>query len=75
MFHISKYLTFYTLIALYRYIIDDTVEVKIDRLRSERQSHEGEDEELDHPKSNKCLSAGGVDGGFDELELKDLLSG
>jgi hypothetical protein len=51
--------------------------MKIDKIRSERQSQECEEDEESSStkKKNKCLSAGGVDGGFDEMELKDLLNG
>ena len=50
--------------------------MKIDKIRSERQSQEYEEDRESSPtKKKKCLSAGGVDGGFDEIELKDLLNG
>lgn len=69
--------TFSFLSIVYRYIIQDTVEMKIDKIRSERQSQECEEDEESSSmkKKKKCLSAGGVDGGFDEMELKDLLNG
>lgn len=52
------------------------MEIKIDKIRSERQIQEcTEDEEPSSQKKQKSLSAGGVDGGFDEIELKDLLNG
>jgi SNF2 family DNA or RNA helicase len=59
---------------IHRYIIEDTIEVKIDRLRAERQSHDGEEEE-DAIKANSetTLRAGGLDGGFNENELQELL--
>lgn len=70
--HTHTYIYAYT----YRYIIQDTVEIKIDKIRSERQIQEcTEDEEPSSQKKQKSLSAGGVDGGFDEIELKDLLNG
>jgi hypothetical protein len=49
--------------------------MKIDKIRSERQSQEYEEDKESSPTKKKCLSAGGVDGGFDEIELKDLLNG
>lgn len=51
--------------------------MKIDKIRSDRQSQEYEEDKESSPtkKKKKCLSAGGVDGGFDEIELKDLLNG
>jgi len=60
---------------IHRYIIEDTIEVKIDRLRAERQSHDGEEEEEDAIKANSetTLRAGGLDGGFNENELQELL--
>jgi len=57
---------------IHRYIIKDTIEVKIDRLRGERQIHEGEAEET-HDKESTILRAGGLDGGFNENELQELL--
>jgi len=57
---------------IHRYIIEDTIEVNIDRLRVERQCHDGEEEDF-AMKKNQTLSAGGLDGGFDENELKTLL--
>jgi SNF2 family DNA or RNA helicase len=57
---------------IHRYIIEDTIEVKIDRLRAERQSHDGEEEDIESSK-NDILRAGGLDGGFHENELQELL--
>jgi len=57
---------------IHRYVIKDTIEIKIDRLRAERQSREGEEEET-AKKAKETLRAGGLDGGFNETELQDLL--
>jgi len=60
---------------IHRYIIEDTIEVKIDKLRAERQrSHdEGEEGPIDKNWRHGILQAGGVDGVFVEDELQDLL--
>lgn len=57
---------------IHRYIIEDTIEVNIDKLRVERKCHDGEEEDFTM-KKKQTLSAGGLDGGFDENELKTLL--
>jgi len=58
---------------IHRYIIEGTIEVKIDRLREERQSHEGDEEETTENKGGGMLRAGGLDGGFNGTELQNLL--
>ena len=58
---------------IHRYIIEDTIEVKIDKLRAERQSHDGEEEEMSDNKNSEILRAGGLDGGFNKIVLEELL--
>lgn len=53
---------------VWRYLVDDTVEMKIDKLRREHQEDQLEDLLNDGKKS--IFTAGGIDGGFrshDEL--------
>lgn len=59
---------------MWRYLIEDTVEMKID---SYRMDHQDEDYQLEdsvvHGKSC-AIQAGGIDGGFQtEEELLDML--
>jgi SNF2 family DNA or RNA helicase len=55
---------------VHRYLIQDTVEEKIDKLRMERQEIHFEDDLREQKKH--CIKGGGIDGGFDELELRQL---
>mmetsp|Transcript_12249 Transcript_12249/g.24806 ORF Transcript_12249/g.24806 Transcript_12249/m.24806 type:complete len:92 (-) Transcript_12249:47-322(-) len=57
---------------VHRYIMQDSVEVKIDALRMEHQEDIIEDALVEAKTSE--LRAGGIDGGFhSEAELMDLL--
>jgi SNF2 family DNA or RNA helicase len=57
---------------VWRYIVEDTVEVKIDKVRMEHQGDELEDALLDGKKSK--IKAGGIDGGFQsQEEVLDML--
>ena len=57
---------------MWRYLIQDTVEVKIDKLRMDHQEDELEDLISDGKKS--IIKAGGFDGGFQtQEELLDIL--
>jgi SNF2 family DNA or RNA helicase len=57
---------------VWRYIVADTVEVKIDKLRTEHQEDQLEDLISDGKKS--MIKAGGIDGGFQSKEeLLDVL--
>jgi SNF2 family DNA or RNA helicase len=57
---------------VWRYIMEDTVEVKIDKMRVEHQGDEIEDALLDGKKS--MIKAGGIDGGFQsQEEVLDML--
>lgn len=58
---------------VWRYLIEDTIEVKIDKLRSEHQEDQLEDSVSMGKKS--AIKAGGIDGGFEcEQDLMDLLA-
>jgi len=57
---------------VWRYLVQDTVEVKIDKLRSEHSDDQLEDSISDGRKS--LIKAGGIDGGFQsQEEIFDLL--
>ena len=57
---------------VWRYIVQDSVEVKIDKLRTEHQEDQLEDLISDGKKS--MIKAGGIDGGFQsQQELLDIL--
>ena len=60
---------------VHRYIVEDTVEVKIDRVRMKRQEILFDDyETLSYcNKREQTFRAGGVDGGFNKKELQELL--
>lgn len=58
---------------MWRYLVQDTIEVKIDRKREEHQDESVEDA-LYAKKSATTIQAGGIDGGFhSNEELMDLL--
>ena len=61
---------------VHRYIIEDTIEIKIDKLRMERQENPIEDSIIknDKKKITNTISAGGLDGSFSQNELRDLLA-
>jgi len=52
---------------VHRYIVADTVEEKIDAIRMERQENHFEDDLHQH-----SIKGGGIDGGFDVSELRQL---
>lgn len=56
---------------VHRYIIKDTIEEKIDKLRMERQNQL--DKEIVKER-NSQINAGGIDGGFNANELKEILN-
>jgi len=57
---------------VHRYLIEGTIEVKIDKLRVEHQEDQLEDSINEAKKST--IRAGGVDGGFrSQEELLDIL--
>jgi len=55
---------------VHRFIIKNTVEEKIDKLRIFRQEQAMDD---DFDERRRTVRAGGFDGGFDQEELQDLL--
>ena len=57
---------------VHRYLVEDTIEMKIDRLRAEHQDQQIED--AIHEGKKSAIRAGGIDGGFQtEEELLDIL--
>jgi E3 ubiquitin-protein ligase SHPRH len=57
---------------VWRYLVEDTIEIKIDKLRSDHEEDQLEDSINMGKKS--AIQAGGIDGGFQsEEELLDLL--
>ena len=57
---------------VHRYLIQDTIEEKIDAMRVERYSEQLEDA-LNESRRKHDVSAGGIDGGFSHEELQDIL--
>lgn len=55
---------------VHRYIVKNTVEEKFDRIRMERQENHFEDDLQEQKKHS--IKGGGIDGGFDESELRQL---
>ena len=58
---------------VHRYIIDDTIEVKIDKLRMEKQLSHEDDDLGPVSRNDETISAGGIDGGFSASELQEIL--
>ena len=58
---------------VHRYLIEDTIEVKIDNIRVERQNEQLEDS-ISEAKKKHDVGAGGLDGGFSQAELQDILT-
>jgi SNF2 family DNA or RNA helicase len=58
---------------VWRYLIKDTIEIKIDKIRMEHQEDQLEDAISEGRKL--CIKAGGIDGGFrSQEELMDILN-
>ena len=59
--------------TIHRYLIDSTIEIKVDQYRQQHQEEQQEDSMLE---GRKCrISAGGIDGGFSSKEeLMDMLT-
>ena len=58
--------------CVHRYLIQDTIEMKIDKMRMESHDDEVEDA-LNESRKKHAVSAGGVDGGFSFEQLQDIL--
>lgn len=58
---------------VHRYLIEGTIEVKIDNIRVERENKQNEDW-VSEAKKRHDVGAGGVDGGFSQAELQDILT-
>ena len=59
---------------VHRYLIKDTIEEKINQIRYFRQVHDTDEPSDGLRRRDNLISAGGLDGGFDIDELKELLS-
>ena len=57
---------------VHRYIIHDTIEEQIDKLRQERQESRLE-EDVTKKKDGFIIGAGGIDGGLSHKELYEIL--
>jgi SNF2 family DNA or RNA helicase len=57
---------------IHRFLVEDTIETKIDKLRMERQEDQMEDS-INEARKKHEIEAGGIDGGFSQEELQDLL--
>ena len=64
---------------IHRYLISDTIEIKIDKMRVDRHENDPESDDVflarnrvKH-KDNTICAAGGLDGGFNQSELEELL--
>jgi len=57
---------------VHRYVVEGTIEEKIDRMRMESQDDELEDA-LHESRKKHEVSAGGIDGGFSHEQLQDIL--
>jgi E3 ubiquitin-protein ligase SHPRH len=57
---------------VHRYLVEDTIEMKIDKLRMERQEDQLEDS-INQARKKHEIEGGGIDGGFSKEELQDLL--
>ena len=55
---------------VHRYIVENTIEEKIDAIRIERQENHFEDDLAEQQRH--AIKGGGLDGGFDESEIRQL---
>uniref|UniRef100_A0A7S4A9N0 Helicase C-terminal domain-containing protein n=1 Tax=Pseudo-nitzschia australis TaxID=44445 RepID=A0A7S4A9N0_9STRA len=62
---------------VWRYLIEDTIEMKLDKMRQTHQdNNEVLEDSMHSTKSNIIFSAGGIDGGFaSQAELLEILDG
>ncbi len=62
--------------TVWRYLIKDTIETKIDEMRRKQGDHETLEDTMHSNKLNSMFSAGGMDGGFaTQAELLEILDG
>jgi hypothetical protein len=58
---------------VHRYIVEDTIETKIDKLRIEHEEDQLEDS-INEVRNKSAINGGGIDGGFrSQEELLDML--
>jgi E3 ubiquitin-protein ligase SHPRH len=57
---------------VHRYLIQNTIEMKIDKMRLESLDDEVEDA-LNESRKKHAVSAGGIDGGFSHEQLREIL--
>jgi E3 ubiquitin-protein ligase SHPRH len=58
---------------VHRYIVEDTIETKIDKLRIEHEEDQLEDS-INEVRTKSAINGGGIDGGFrSQEELLDML--
>ena len=60
---------------VHRYLIEDTIEMKIDKIRVERHENNPDDDDmsLKKTKTDAVCGGGGFDGDFNQSELQELL--
>ncbi len=62
--------------VVWRYLINDTIEMKIDSMRRRQGDDEALEDSMHSTKLNSVFSAGGMDGGFaTQAELLEILDG
>lgn len=62
--------------VIWRYLIKDTIEMKIDEMRRNQRDDEALEDSMHSNKLNSVFSAGGMDGGFaTQAELLEILDG
>jgi E3 ubiquitin-protein ligase SHPRH len=58
---------------IHRYLIEDTIEIKIDKLRVDRQAEDQLEDSITDARRKHDIAGGGIDGGFSQGELHELL--
>ena len=58
---------------VHRYLIEDTIEIKIDKLRVDRQETDEIEDAINDARRKHDIAGGGIDGGFSQGELQELL--
>ena len=59
---------------VHRYLIRDTIEEKIDRIRMDRQDVQQMEESINETRQRRGVPAGGIDGGLSVDELQSVLA-